>query len=288
MAVNINHVIGWFDTRKGNVTYSMYGSRNGTDGTADCSGSITQAIRDAGGKAYNYLYSTVTLAPYLAVNGFKRIAKNQDWDAQAGDIVMMSWGNDMASSGGAGGHVGIMKSPTEFISCDYWTGGQQGTAISEHQWEDYYATEVAKGLQYVEVWRLVGGPISASDVKVPVSGSVDQVLNVGEHFKGLPAYRVDRFEYVNNVEQVISYKLANGGHSEEFDWTNNGLGILSIDKVDENGNLVEDQRIDVGDYFRLHSDRIEVVDVDPATNGVAFGTRYGNIWASAESLTEVE
>lgn len=291
MAVDINKLINWFNINKGHITYSMTGSRNGTDGTADCSGSVVQAIRDAGGKAYSYLYNTESIGPYLQVNGFKKIAANQNWDAKAGDIVLMNWAKgatSMTGSGGAGGHIGVMKTATQFISTDYWTAGGYNTAISEHAWEDYYSTEVANGLQYVEVWRYVGGETPASDNKVPASGAVDQVLNVGEFFKGLPAYRVDRFEYINGVEQVISYALANGGTSKEFDWTNNGLGIASVDKVDKNGKLTKDQRIDVGDYFRLHSDRIPVTQVDPATNGVAFGTRYGDIWASAATLTEVK
>lgn len=44
----IERTINWFVQRKGKITYSMYGSRNGNDGTADCSGSMTQAIWKAG------------------------------------------------------------------------------------------------------------------------------------------------------------------------------------------------------------------------------------------------
>jgi len=119
----------------------------------------------------------------------------------------------------------------------------------------------------------------------PKPAPVDQVLNVGDYFKARPAYRVDEFKYINGVEQVVNYELAGG---RDFNWVNNGLGIASVDKVDRKGNITSDQRINVGDYFRLHSDRIKVVDVDPSTNGVAFETRYGNIWASASTLTEVK
>lgn len=103
MTIDNNKAISWFDIRKGLLTYSMSGSRNGTDGTADCSGAITQAIRDAGGSQYAYLYSTVTLGSYLSANGFTRISENQSWDAQRGDIILMSWGPGMQYSGGAGG-----------------------------------------------------------------------------------------------------------------------------------------------------------------------------------------
>lgn len=103
MTIDNNKAVSWFENRKWLLTYSMGGSRNGTDGTADCSGAITQAIRDAGGSQYAYLYSTVTLGSYLSANGFTRISENQYWDAKRGDIVLMSWGPSMAYSGGAGG-----------------------------------------------------------------------------------------------------------------------------------------------------------------------------------------
>lgn len=291
MGVDIYKMVGWFYDKRGKLTYSMYGSRNGADGTADCSGSVTQAIYSAGGKAYNYLYSTVTIGAYLAVNGFERIAVNQDWEAKFGDVVLMSWGKDMSTSGGAGGHIGVMDSATNFISVDYWTGGQAKTAVSEHNWNDYYNTEVSNGLQYVEVWRYNGKSQAAQSTnnnapKVPVSGAVDQILNVGEYFSTKKAYRIDHYEYVNGVEQVISEELAGGS---DWDWTNNGWGLKSFEIVDKNGNIQNDQSTTVGKYMQLHNpNRIRVAEVDPDTNGIGIDTRYGRIWASAATFTEVK
>ena len=65
-----------------------------------------------------------------------------------------------------------------------------------------------------------------------------------------------------------------------------GLGVASVDRVDKNGKKTADQKLAVGDYFRLHSDRIEVLGVDK--NGIAFGTRYSNVWEDAGTLTEVK
>lgn len=120
---------------------------------------------------------------------------------------------------------------------------------------------------------------------VPASGAVDQVLNVGEFFKAKPAYRVDDMEHINGIDQIMSKELAGGS---DYNWTYNGLSPESVDKVDKNGKKTANQTLYLGDYFRLHSDRIPVVAVDEATNGVAFATRYGNVWASAKSLTEVK
>ncbi|MGB4823578.1 MAG: lytic exoenzyme target recognition domain-containing protein, partial [Leuconostoc mesenteroides] len=83
----------------------------------------------------------------------------------------------------------------------------------------------------------------------------------------------------------VSNELAGGSDASVL---NNGLNVESVIKTDKNGNVTKDQFINVGDYFKLRSDRIPVVDVDEATNGVAFGTRSGIVWASAETLTEVK
>lgn len=132
----------------------------------------------------------------------------------------------------------------------------------------------------------VGGsePVSYSK-PAQATNKVDQVLNVGDYFKAKPAYRVDELKKVNGIWQVVNYAFAGG---KPINWTLNGVGVESVDKVDKNGKKTKDQTLHVGDYFRLHSDRIKVVANDPATNGVAFGTRYGNVWVSADTLTEVK
>lgn len=145
----VDKYVQWFVDRKGKITYSMNGSRNGTDGTGDCSGCMSQALKDAGIPIAG-LPSTVTLGAQLQANSFKRIAVNQHPQWQKGDIVMMSYGGNMASSGGAGGHVGCMKDSTTFISCDFSTGGARGTAVSEHPITQYLTN---KRVPYYEVWR---------------------------------------------------------------------------------------------------------------------------------------
>lgn len=114
---------------------------------------------------------------------------------------------------------------------------------------------------------------------------VDQVLNVGDYFKAPKAIRVDELKKVNGIWQVVNYAFAGG---KPINWTLNGVGVESVDKVDKNGKKTANQTLAVGDYFRLHSDRIKVVANDPATNGVAFSTRYGDVWVSADTLTEVK
>ena len=132
----------------------------------------------------------------------------------------------------------------------------------------------------------VGGAVTTSPSKPAKSNhKVDQVLNVGEYFKAKPAYRVDDMKYINGIWQVVNYELAGG---KSINWTLNGLGVESVDKVDSKGKKTANQTLNKGDYFRLHSDRIKVVDNDAASNGVALSTRYGNVWVDAKTLTEVK
>ena len=131
-----------------------------------------------------------------------------------------------------------------------------------------------------------GGSSKPSAPSKPAQGGkVDQVLNKGEYFKARPAYRVDAMKKVNGIWQVVNYELAGG---KNINWTLNGFGVESVDKVDAKGHKTANQTLAVGNYFRLHSDRISVVDVDAASNGVALNTRYGVVWVDAKTLTEVK
>lgn len=171
MAIDLNKLVAWFDNHKGKLTYSMTGSRNGSDGTADCSGALSQALYEAGATTTAGIYTTVTLGVYLQANGFKRISMNQQWDAKRGDVILMSWGSNMASSGGAGGHTGVMKNGTQFISCDVSTDYRIGQAISEWPWNTYYSDN---HFSYIEVWRY---PTSDSDETKPIlEGEQDMLL----------------------------------------------------------------------------------------------------------------
>ena len=106
MAIDTNKTVEWFTDRIGKLTYSMYGSRNGNDGTADCSGSVTQALYEAGASKPAYLYSTETIHGWLLANGYVLINVddkgngNQDFDGQFGDVIVM--GMQGQSSGAAG------------------------------------------------------------------------------------------------------------------------------------------------------------------------------------------
>lgn len=111
----------------GKLTYSMDGSRNGADGTADCSGSLTQALYEAGAWRCSLLYNTEMLHSYLLGNGYHLAYENNGYTSPVvGDIII--WGQRGRSAGGAG-HTGVIcgsgRNGTMVSTC-YWTEGEKG------------------------------------------------------------------------------------------------------------------------------------------------------------------
>lgn len=269
--MNTDALINWFESRRGCLTYSMNGSRNGSDGTADCSGSVSQALKEAGVNIQG-LPSTVTLGSQLANNGFYRVSRNEDWNAQRGDIVLMSWGTDMSSSGGAGGHVGVMEDAATFISVDYWTGGQAGTAVSSHNWDAYYN---AQRPAYIEAWRYNGAAPAQPSIPAPQTAGQKKAY-----------YLANEVAFVNGIYQIKCDYLCPIG----FDWVENGIPVAMVNWVDENGNNVADgadKDFKAGMYFSFAIDENNIFDTG---NGGYYGGyyfrqfnfgQYGPIWVSA-------
>lgn len=237
-------IVNWFVIHRNLLTYSMFGSRNGSDGTADCSGSMSQALKEAG-IGIQGLPSTVTLGQQLAKNGFYRVSINQDWDALTGDIVMMSWGADMSQSGGAGGHVGVMMDSVNFISCDYSTQGAVGQAISTYPWNDYYA---ANKPNYIEVWRY-------SDSAPQTNNQANTAVVPQQK----AYYEANDVQFVNGIWQIKCDYLTPIG----FDWLQNGVPVDMVNWVDKDGNDLPDgadQDFKAGMFFSFAGDETNITD----------------------------
>lgn len=142
-------VLNWFFNRRGRLTYSMYGSRTGADGTADCSGSMVAALRGAGASRPAYTYNTESIHPYLKSNGYylAREGRDVNYVPQYGDIVI--WGKKGYSGGG--GHIMIMSSAGSDAKCIstcgyYWDKnpnsiyGARGQAVQEFKYKWYHGT----------------------------------------------------------------------------------------------------------------------------------------------------
>ena len=268
-------LVGWFDQHKGRLTYSMLGSRNGSDGTADCSGGVSQALKEAG-VAIKGLPSTVTLGSQLAANGAIRVSKNEDWKAQRADIVLMSWGVDMSQSGGAGGHVGVMKDANTFISVDYSTGGQAGTAVSEWNWDTYYWNSRPV---YIEVWRFTGVSVTNQQPATVVHTTSTRQPDSKAY------YLANEVAFVNGIYQIKCDYLCPIG----FDYVDNGIPVSLVNWVDKDGNNITDgadKNYKAGMYFSFAIDEAHITDTG---EGGYYGgyywrkfefAQFGTVWLS--------
>lgn len=140
-------IINWFVSREGKLTYSQSGSRNGSDGTADCSGSMTAAVYSAGGSYPQAVYNTNTLPGYLLANGYRQVYNGYDLiTPQYGDIIFW-YGRDY-------NHVVVASGTSDnpmVISTSYLTKGQPGTAIQELNYGQYWQIH---GRDHTVVYRL--------------------------------------------------------------------------------------------------------------------------------------
>lgn len=133
MTLNIENGISALKQQIGRATYSMYGSRNFSDGTCDCSGAVYYGLTNGGVKPLGYIPSTETMHQWLLDNNYKLIAENSEWKMQAQDVII--WGRK-GESAGAGGHTGIAVDDQNWIECTAWSGGgngaEGGVIISNH------------------------------------------------------------------------------------------------------------------------------------------------------------
>ena len=117
---NVDAAVKWYEDRKGKVSYTQGGSRNGPD-SYDCSSSVTYAL-DAGGIKFggSWAFTTDSLHDWLLKNNFELVSES-DWGSDAeigktqrGDIFI--WG-PKGASGGNLGHTGMFKGDDEIIHC---------------------------------------------------------------------------------------------------------------------------------------------------------------------------
>lgn len=290
MSVDINKVISWFDNHMGQMTYSMYGSRNGSDGTGDCSGTMTQALYEAGASKPAYLYSTETIHPYLTDNGFSLYAENESWTAKRGDIVVMG---KRGESAGAFGHIGVISTDDPnalLLSTSYWTGGESGTAVGNVKFDEMWE---ADGSPYFYVYRQTdsnqanvtpSAPQAPTPAPAPqATGAIAQFKANGNAFTAYNGFRADEIKQVNGIWQAINYDLAGG---RNFDWTINGVPLDILDNVTR-GNQAPTQ---VGDTLKFNgaNNHGTIDQYDPASNGV--GITYGNydmVWFNADAFIKL-
>ena len=125
--INIDVAIDYmYGLRARNIRYSMKYSRTGADGTGDCSGTLYAALRKAGATNAGWVLNTDSMHDWLLKNGFRLIARNQEWCAKRGDVVIFG---EKGKSGGIAGHVVIFISNTQIIHCTWKSDAVNGVFV---------------------------------------------------------------------------------------------------------------------------------------------------------------
>jgi hypothetical protein len=245
--ININKMIDYMlELKAKGITYSMFGSRDGSDGTGDCSGTVVRSVEKAGGSKPDYLYSTETMHGYLLANGFKLVyVNNETYNPIKGDIFI--WGKK-GQSAGAAGHTGIFYDDKENII--HTNARVNGVSI-----DNVNDIMAAEGYPYYYIYR--------PNQETPSPKPTPTPPPVKRRF----GYRVDDLQIVNGVWQIRNNYLC----PVDFDWTDNGIQPVDVDKIESStGANHQNQVLSVGDYFAFKPDCVIGADTPVMIKGWQF------------------
>lgn len=244
----MDKVIEWFQQRQGRVSYSMI-NRNGAS-SYDCSSAIYHALIHAGILPQGFrIGNTESEFVDLPKFGFQRIEADANGyiPTQRGDIFI--WGKQ-GYTNGAGGHTGIYLDNDNIIHCAY---AYNGIHTDNHDW-----LAGINNVQYLTIFRYTGKPQNAP-APAPQNEAIDDVINIGSHFK------------INSALQVAEVNINDGRRELKIDalcprgftWAENGVPANWVFKVDGDGYRV-DGEINAGDWVKIQGAfvALEVVQND--------------------------
>ena len=268
----MDKVIEWFQQRQGRVSYSM-DYRNGPN-SYDCSSAIYHALIYAGILPAGFrIGNTETMFVDLPKFGFQRIEADGNGyiPTRRGDIFI--WGKQ-GQTNGAGGHTGVYLDNDNIIHCSY---GYNGIHTDNHDW-----LAGINGVQDLTIFRYTGKPQNAP-VPAPQNEAIDDVINIGSHFKINPALQVAEVNINDGRRELKIDALCPRG----FTWAENGIPANWVVKVDSDGYKV-DGEINAGDWVKIQGAFVaqEVVQND----GMWFAkvNRDGiTVWVELTPVSEI-
>lgn len=268
----MDKVIEWFQQRQGRVSYSM-DYRNGPN-SYDCSSAIYHALIYAGILPQGFrIGNTETEFVDLPKFGFQRIEADVNGyiATQRGDIFI--WGKQGYTLG-ANGHTGIYLDSDNIIHCSY---GYNGIHTDNHDW-----LAGINGVQDLTIFRYTGQPQNVS-APAPQNEAIDDVINVGSHFKIPQSHKVAEVNINDGQRELKIDSLCPRG----FTWEENGVPADWAVKVDGDGYKI-DGEINAGDLVKIQGAFVaqEVVQND----GMWFArvNRNGvNVWMELTPVTEI-
>lgn len=268
----MDKAIEWFEQRQGRVSYSM-DYRNGPN-SYDCSSAIYHALIYAGILPQGFrIGNTETEFVDLPKFGFQRIEADANGyiPTQRGDIFI--WGKQGYTLG-ANGHTGIFIDNDNIIHCAY---AYNGIHTDEHD-------KIAgwNNVQYLTIFRYTGKPQNAPTPQ-PQNEAIDDVINIGSHFKIAKSMRVAEVNIHEDRRELKIDELCPRG----FTWAENGIPADWAVKVDSDGYKI-DGEINAGDLVKLQGAFVaqEVVQND----GMWFARvkRDGiDVWVELTPVTEI-
>ena len=244
----MDKAIEWFQQRQGKVSYSMV-NRNGW-ASYDCSSAIYHALIYAGILPAGFrIGNTESEFVDLPKFGFQRIEADANGyiPTQRGDIFI--WGKQ-GYTNGAGGHTGIYLDNDNIIHCAY---AYNGIHTDNHDW-----LAGINNVQYLTIFRYTGKPQNAP-APAPRNEPIDDVINIGSHFKINPALQVAEVNINDGRRELKIDALCPRG----FTWAENGIPANWAFKVDGDGYRV-DGEINAGDWVKIQGAfvALEVVQND--------------------------
>ena len=269
----MDKVIEWFQQRQGRVSYSM-DYRNGPN-SYDCSSAIYHALIYAGILPAGFrIGNTETEFVDLPKFGFQRIEADANGyiPTQRGDIFI--WGKQGQTSG-AGGHTGIYLDNDNIIHCSY---GYNGIHTDNHDW-----LAGINGVQDLTIFRYTGKPQN-TPAPQPQPEAIDDVINIGSHFKFPQALKVAEVNINDGRRELKIDALCPRG----FTWAENGIPANWAAKVDGDGYKI-DGEINAGDWVKIQGAFVaqEVVQND----GMWFAKVERNgvsIWMELTPVSEIQ
>lgn len=244
----MDKAIEWFQQRQGKVSYSMV-YRNGS-ASYDCSSAIYHSLIYAGILPAGFrIGNTESEFVDLPKFGFQRIEADANGyiPTQRGDIFI--WGKQ-GYTNGAGGHTGIFINNNDIIHCAY---AYNGIHTDNHDW-----LAGINNVQYLTIFRYTGKPQNAP-APAPQAEAIDDVINIGSHFKINPALQVAEVNINDGRRELKIDALCPRG----FTWAENGVPANWVFKVDGDGYRV-DGEINAGDWVKIQGAfvALEVVQND--------------------------
>lgn len=268
----MDKVIEWFQQRQGRVSYSMI-NRNGAS-SYDCSSSIYHALIYAGVLPQGFrIGNTETEFVDLPKFGFQRIEADANGyiPTQRGDIFI--WGKQ-GYTNGAGGHTGIYLDNDNIIHCSY---GYNGIHTDNHDW-----LAGINGVQDLTIFRYTGQSQPQSTPQ-PQNEAIDDVINIGSHFKFPQALQVAEININDGRRELKIDALCPRG----FTWAENGLPANWATKVDNDGYKVEGE-INAGDLVKINGAFVALEVVQNDNMWFAKINRDGiDVWVELTPVTEI-